>query len=256
MLRQINIVNDLIKKKENIMKKLHILALSMLLTTSAVIMNAAAPDENEMGNISHETASNFSGGRLQALRDMAGNLTPEQQERLAELEQMSPTERRDALRSRLAGSPGDSPADVVAIQSRHEDNYDAEHGLNKKRNDNTYDGSKDACEGQYLFVDDNYDTYDEVHHLNKKRNSETHPICTQVCAEKVETIAHPVCAESCSKTLEIVTQAPATDAAKAAERAQIKEEIGEIKAEIREDIAAMKEEAQPAQVKVQSSAGA
>jgi len=65
------------------------------------------------------------------------------------------------------------------IMPMHEPDYDIEHNLDKKRNDNTYDGSKDACDGRYVFVDDGYDTYDEIHHLNKKRNSEENPVCSK-----------------------------------------------------------------------------
>lgn len=52
------------------------------------------------------------------------------------------------------------------------------YNFNKKRNNNTYDGSQDACEGRYLDNNDGYESYDEKHHLNKKRNSHEHPICS------------------------------------------------------------------------------
>ena len=135
-----------------------------------------------------------------------------------------------------------SISSAVIIEAHLEEGYDAEHGLNKQRNDNSYDGRLDDCVEEFApdanrGVDDEYD---KKHNLNKKRNSETHPICTEVCSEKIETIAHPVCTDTCSKTLEKVEQA-------AEQRAQVKEEIGEIKAELKKDILAM-EEAQPAEV--------
>ena len=147
----------------------------------------------------------------------------------------------------------------AVIMQAHEDSYDIEQdrdierGLDKKRNDNSYDGRLDDCQEEFAHdanrgVDD---AYDKAHNLNKKRNSKTHPICTEVCAEKVETIAHPVCAESCSKTLEIVAQAPVMKEANAADRDQLKAEIAELKAEIKVDDAAMEEEL--AVVKVQGN---
>ena len=54
-----------------------------------------------------------------------------------------------------------------------QDEYDAEHNLNKQRDSYIYDGSHDACDGEF----ETDDTYDQEHHLNKKRNSETHCLC-------------------------------------------------------------------------------
>jgi len=151
---------------------------------------------------------------------------------------------------------------AVIMQAREhsyesEDSYDSEQdrdvkrGLDKKRNDNSYDGRLDDCKEEFAH-DENRgvdDEYDKKHNLNKKRNSKTHPICTEVCAEKIETVDHPVCTESCSKTIEIVAQAPVITEANAADRDQLKAEIAELKAEIKEDDTVMNEEV--AQVKVQ-----
>ena len=55
----------------------------------------------------------------------------------------------------------------VAVQSHFEENYDTTHHLNKKRNNNTYDGSADCCSDK----------------SNKHRDSDTHPVCSSCCAE-------------------------------------------------------------------------
>ena len=65
---------------------------------------------------------------------------------------------------------------AIMMQAHNHDDYDAIHNLNKKRNDNLYDGSDGCGEGYYEFIDDGHDTYDEIHHLDKTRNSDTHPI--------------------------------------------------------------------------------
>ena len=94
--------------------------------------------------------------------------------------------------SMLLSTPG------MMMQAREHlhdsDDFDQVHGLNKKRNDNTYDGSQDCCDGNYKFVDDGYDTYDEIHHLNKKRNSDAHPVCSKSCGKQADGQA------TCSKT--------------------------------------------------------
>jgi hypothetical protein len=66
---------------------------------------------------------------------------------------------------------------AVIMQATCRDDYDATHHLDKQRNNNTYDGSGDACEGQFRTDD----SYDQRHRLNKKRNSKTHPVCSSCC---------------------------------------------------------------------------
>jgi len=111
---------------------------------------------------------------------------------------------------------------AIIMQADHlEEDFDQKHNLDKKRNDNTYDGSNEPCDGRYKFVDDGYDTFDEIHRLNKRRNSDKDPVCSD---------DHPLIE---SPRLESTT----------AQKAEIKEAIQEIKEEIKDIVAKEETEA-------------
>jgi len=137
----------------------------------------------------------------------------------------------------------------IIMHAHFEEGYDQEHGLDKKRNDNTYDGSLDACQGQGFEHDKNRgvdDKFDKEHNLNKKRNSDTHPVCNAQCQEEIlaleqEPARMPVMIEKEMPLQDLSLEKIMLEEEQA--KKEIKKEIKDLKAEIMalEELEAMAE---------------